>query len=122
MIYLLTRRESDGYDDNTTWVEGVYSNKEIAFKNKDSLTKDRESLIQQIEDANKRQEVFYAEWENSLRNNYKAKGFDDDKLEEKFDELELEVRNGVQDYLWDDYVNYKVIELKVDEDNGMIIL
>lgn len=121
-VYILIKRTSDGYDDNTSWLKGVYSDKEVANKERAALEGAEGLLAQQIKEADKREEDFWAKWEDSLRDEYAVKGLSEDELTEKYYKLESEARGGVQDYLWDEYVNYKVIELKVDSDNGLIIL
>ena len=123
MIYLLIKRTSDGYDDNTSWLEGVYSDKDVANAKKDFYIKERELLEKQIKDADKRESSVWEKWENEgLRQKYSSEGLSDLEIDEKYDQDEQIARGGVQDYLWYDYVNYKVIELKIDSDNGMIIL
>ena len=123
MIYLLIKRTSDGYDDNTSWLEGVYSDKDVANAKKDFYIKERELLEKQIKDANERESLVWVRWEDkNLRQKYLDEGLSDLEIDDKYYQEEHIARNGVQDYLWDDYVNYKVVELKVDSDNGMIIL
>ena len=123
MIYLLIKRTSDGYDDNTSWLEGVYSDKDVANAKKESYVKERKLLEKQIEEADERESAIWTTWEDEgLRQKYSDEGLSDLEINEKYYQEEQDARNGVQDYLWDDYVNYKVIELKVDSDNGLIIL
>ena len=80
MVYLLIKKTSDGYDDNTSWLIGAYSNKDKANEKKNALEKSRKLLEKRVEE-------------------------------------------GFVDFLYDDIVWYKVIDVEIDsKDFESIIL
>ena len=117
MVHLLVKTTSDGYD-STSWLVGAYSDKSVAEAEKVSRIKERELLEQQIKEADEREDTVWVTWESEgLRQKYLDEGLSDSEIEGKYDQDGRIARNGVQDYLWDDIVWYKIVPVEVDSDH-----